>query len=244
MRRIDLICKLVGPLIIALIDGISTTLAIWITLGMNATSVLVEYFAIAKVKFQARRAGRISNRRLQIYDTMPSLHTKTAASASHESNTSLSTVTPSTQRSFGRIFAQAKTLLGVMSDYLHHPVFLPSIALSLLYLTVLSFSGQMITYLHSLGFTSASIGIFRTISVAFELSATWLAPIAMNKVGPLRAGLWFVSWQTIWVVVSVCFFWTLMMPSIAALALVVGVIISRIGLWGFDLCVQLIIQEV
>lgn len=49
MRRIDLTCKLVGPLFIALIDGVSTEIAILVNLGMNVASVVVEYFAIAKV---------------------------------------------------------------------------------------------------------------------------------------------------------------------------------------------------
>jgi len=49
MRRIDLFCKLFGPLVISLIDGISTTIAIWATLGLNVASVVVEYFAIAEV---------------------------------------------------------------------------------------------------------------------------------------------------------------------------------------------------
>ena len=49
MRRIDLFCKLAGPLAISLVDSISTTLAIWVTLGINAAFITVEYFAIAKV---------------------------------------------------------------------------------------------------------------------------------------------------------------------------------------------------
>ena len=49
LRRIDLICKLAGPLFIALVDGISTEVAILVNLGMNVASVAVEYFAIAKV---------------------------------------------------------------------------------------------------------------------------------------------------------------------------------------------------
>jgi hypothetical protein len=49
MRRIDLMCKLMGPLFIALIDGISTRIAILVNLGMNVFSVILEYFSIAKV---------------------------------------------------------------------------------------------------------------------------------------------------------------------------------------------------
>jgi iron-regulated transporter 1 len=51
MRRIDLICKLIGPLFIALTAGYSTQIAILVNLGMNVASMVVEYFAIAQVRF-------------------------------------------------------------------------------------------------------------------------------------------------------------------------------------------------
>ena len=50
MRRIDLICKLVGPLTVALIDGASTKVAILVTLGLNTLSIPIEYLAIARVR--------------------------------------------------------------------------------------------------------------------------------------------------------------------------------------------------
>lgn len=55
MRRIDLFCKLVGPLAIALIDGFSTKLAISVTFGMTCISAGIEYFAIAKVRLRMSR---------------------------------------------------------------------------------------------------------------------------------------------------------------------------------------------
>ena len=125
-------------------------------------------------------------------------------------------------------------------------MFLPSLAISLLYLTVLNFAGQMMTYLLSVGFSSAQIGLVRTLSVVVELSATWLAPLAMRRAGPLRAGLWFVSLQAgcLAAAVSVFFVRSAHAPFAAAAALLLGVIASRAGLWGFDLCVQIVIQEV
>jgi iron-regulated transporter 1 len=51
MRRIDLACKLMGPLFIAFMDGIATDVAILVNLGMNLILVIVEYFAIAQVRF-------------------------------------------------------------------------------------------------------------------------------------------------------------------------------------------------
>lgn len=50
MRRIDLACKLLGPLTIALLDSISTRDAIYTTLGLSVSSVLLEYYTIAKVR--------------------------------------------------------------------------------------------------------------------------------------------------------------------------------------------------
>jgi iron-regulated transporter 1 len=54
MRRIDLFCKLVAPVVVSLMDGLlSTKVAIWAVLGVNATVVLVEYFAIAGVRLHS-----------------------------------------------------------------------------------------------------------------------------------------------------------------------------------------------
>ena len=49
MRRIDLFCKLLGPLAISMADGISTVVAIYVVLGLNLASVGVEYLAVAEV---------------------------------------------------------------------------------------------------------------------------------------------------------------------------------------------------
>ena len=49
MRRIDLFCKLVAPLMISAIDAYSSILAVWIVLGQNILSAAVEYHAIAQV---------------------------------------------------------------------------------------------------------------------------------------------------------------------------------------------------
>jgi iron-regulated transporter 1 len=65
--------------------------------------------------------------------------------------------------------------------YFTHPVFFPSFAVALLYCTVLSFGGVMVTYLLSSGYNSSQIAAMRTISVAFEVLATWIGPWLMKK---------------------------------------------------------------
>ncbi|KAK9583590.1 hypothetical protein V6Z92_007726 [Aspergillus fumigatus] len=177
MRRIDLICKLIGPLFIALIDGISTKTAILINLGMNVCSVVVEYFSIAKV----------------YYDVPELQQPKPAANGGLSSR-------ETEQQSFlrqcwSRCCGLAQKSFGDFGFYFRHRYFLPSFAGALLYLTVLSFAGQMVTWLLSAGYDSVQIGIARTLSVAFEVLATWIAPWLMRRIGPIRAGLWLASWQ-------------------------------------------------
>ena len=102
----------------------------------------------------------------------------------------------------------------------------------------------MATYLLSMKFSSTSIGLMRTASVALEISATCLAPWVMDRVGPLRTGLWSINWQILFLLGAVSAFWVVESPSIAALGLVIGVVLSRVGLWAFDLSVQILVQEV
>lgn len=133
--------------------------------------------------------------------------------------------------------------------YYKHPAFLASFALSLLYFTVLSFSGQMITYLISVGYTSYHVGIARVGSSIFEISATWAAPYLMKKIGTVRAGIWSLAWQMTCLAGALGWYFSdfhgLGNNSIfAATGLAVGVALSRMGLWGYDLSAQNIIQDV
>ena len=86
------------------------------------------------------------------------------------------------------------------------------------------------------------VGVLRGICVTFEISATSIAPWLMSKIGPVRSGLWFINFQ------SFCISFTVLAlymsnVSYSVIILVTGVIFSRLGLWGFDLCARLQIQE-
>ncbi|EGE02887.1 iron-regulated transporter [Trichophyton equinum CBS 127.97] len=102
----------------------------------------------------------------------------------------------------------------------------------------------MVTWLLAAGYSSAQVAITRTLSVVFEVLATWVAPWLMGKIGPIRAGLWFSNWQIVCLGAGLSVFWRFSdYPFISAAGLVGGTIFSRIGLRGFELCVELIIQE-
>jgi solute carrier family 40 (iron-regulated transporter), member 1 len=248
MRRIDLVCKLMGPLIIALIDGISTEVAILVNLGMNVASIPIEYFAIARASFGLIFVAQHTYFPCQVYYEVPELQ------QTKRRNPGLTLDRSSVGRPENEVRAAhtwrhvqdiIKKSVQDFGLYFRHRAFLPSFAGALLYLTVLSFAGQMVTYLLSAGYTSTQIGLVRTLSVGFEVLATWFAPWLMGKIGPVRAGLWLASWQITCLVTGIAVFWALTeLPFASATGLVGGTILSRVGLRGLDLCIQIIIQEV
>ncbi|KAG8158100.1 hypothetical protein KVR01_011861 [Diaporthe batatas] len=240
MRRIDLFCKLMGPLTVSLVAIASTEVAIWTTLGMNMASVVVEYVAIEQVY---RRVSGLKR-------------TSEVVAPSGRRNSAASTQTTGAYRGSRLRSVKPRVLHGIrgilpiesLPLYFSHPAFLASFALSLLYFTVLSFSGQMITYLASVGYSPLHIGIARVGSSIFEISATWAAPYLMKKIGVVRAGIWSLAWQMTCLAGVLAWYFSDFEGKgtnsiFSATGLAVGVALSRIGLWGFDLCAQNIIQD-
>lgn len=132
-----------------------------------------------------------------------------------------------------------------MQRYCSHETFLPSFAGTLLYFNVLSFGGQMVTYLLSSGYNSTHIGIARTGSVALEVTSTWIAPVLMSAIGVTRTGIWSSWWQLLMLSAGIAAFTSFAdRPLVSASGLVSGTILSRMGLWSFDLCSQVIVQDV
>jgi iron-regulated transporter 1 len=223
MRRIDLFCKLIAPVFISLVDSLSTKYAIWTVFCLNTASVLIEYMAIA-----------------QVYQAVPALKRQIPVSPTEEPDD-----TQDEHLENNNTNSSADLTQSPWKEYTTSPVFLASFALSLLYLTVLSFGATMVTYLLHTGFTSLQVSYMRIGSVAAELSGTWAAPVIMNRIGPIRSGLWFLNWQFVCVAAAAAAFvgWDSGSRVVAG-ALIVGVAMSRVGLWGFDLSVQFLVQEV
>lgn len=217
MRRIDLFCKLLSPLFVALLDGVSTRVAVLVTFCVNIVSMLLEFFLIARV-----------------YKAVPAFADRSTQPELNEGNAQMN-------RKMGSWKLSA--MFHDLKMYSSQNAFLPSLSLSILYLTVLSFAGQMVTYLLAIGYTASVVALVRLASTVLELSATWIAPLLIQQIGPVRSGLWFLSFQMICLGTAVAIFWATTVPLWAASGLVGGVILSRVGLWGFDLSAQIIIQE-
>jgi iron-regulated transporter 1 len=125
--------------------------------------------------------------------------------------------------------------------FLTHRVFLSSLAMATLYASVLSFGGPMITYLYWLGYSSVAVAGMRSGTAVFGISATWLSVYVLTRIGLDRTGLWSIWGMTFSVSLVVT---SLYMSSTLFLVLfLIGLSISRLWLWVFDLATLQIMQE-
>ena len=126
--------------------------------------------------------------------------------------------------------------------FLQSGVALPMISYSFLYLTVLSFGSIMIVYLRYRGMTDHNIGIHSGISALFGFAGSKAYPILAKN-----WGIWLTALRSIWfqcvlvAIASATFWFSESMASTYILCYCV--ILSRSGLWLFDLSVSQIVQE-
>ncbi len=264
MRRIDLFCKLLGPLTVALIATASVPVAVYTAMGMNLASVFVEYVCIEKVSPFCMATGDcpaampvgLLTKNHQVYRMAPALRRQadtppSSQDDSRDEQTNASRRQPRTRLETLRHIASHALMIPSLRLYFTHPAVIPSFALSLLYLTVLAFSGQMLTFLLASGINLWQVGIIRVVSTLFELSATWIAPRLTKRIGVLRTGLWSINWQMTWLTAGIIWFMffhhrtgTSLTSPLPAAGLAAAVALSRVGLWGFDLSAQNIVQDV
>lgn len=79
-------------------------------------------------------------------------------------------------------------------DFVQSPVFLSSLAISLLYLTVLSFDGTLLAYLISHGWSAAVLAGIRGANVVMGLLGTVVMPFLEKRVGLIRTGSWSIMY--------------------------------------------------
>ncbi|GAM89597.1 hypothetical protein ANO11243_076360 [Dothideomycetidae sp. 11243] len=220
MRRIDLFCKLVAPISVALIASVSIRTAILSIMLLTTLSFPLEYILIAQVYHRTKELHSTPNGSL-------------AGNDGQDGNDGhLKTFTPGPRQAWSDL-----------TYYCLHPAFLPSFALSLLYLTVFSFGGQMISYLTSISYSTSTIGALRTVAAVAELSATFVAPLVMRRIGVIRCGIRLLNAQLVCVLMATAMLWLPQDNISTSIVFLIAVIMSRIGLWSFDLSAQILIQE-
>lgn len=234
IRRIDLICKLVAPVVTGFIISFVSLKASAMALALWATiTVWVEYWLF-----------------MSVYNGIPALSVKSLRRVSEDHN---SVVSDEGENSADAEKGCATKLMDWVSKvsyidawrvYLEQQeVVLPGVALALLYFTVLSFGTLMTATLEWEGIPAFVIGIARGISATIGIAATVVYPMLQSRISTLRTGLWSVWSQWICLLVCVGSIWV-KNNHVSAYILMAGVATSRFGLWMFDLSVIQQMQDV
>lgn len=219
MRRIDLTCKIIAPMLSGLLmSWYSPAAAGCATALFNICAWPVEVVCLRLVYRDSWCQGRLHE-------------------SAQDSKPASPGVQPQEERSAWKLYFSQKS------------VWRSALALSMLHLTVLSFGVQMTAYVKILGVDPALISVYRGVGEVFGLTATYVAPWMVKHLGwsGAYAGLLFIWFQLACMVPSAigASNWArrTLTPINASLLLVGGVGVSRLGLWGFDLSVSQLLQE-
>ncbi|TVY82796.1 Solute carrier family 40 member [Lachnellula suecica] len=232
MRRIDLICKLIAPILISIIVSATNVRVGVLVVGvMSAASWGIELLC-------AKRVWDL-NPRLRVLKTTDD-RVETQAESFTESTC---------LQNFGIRVARSLRRYGQdFRNYFSSAVWIPSMALSLLHISALSYSATFITFLLNAGFSLALITIARAAGSVVEISSTVVTPVGVHylskaknhgrlrgmigarndsedigatlleqapdqqagtETGLERLGLWGVSWQLLNLVPVVFALWSL-----------------------------------
>jgi solute carrier family 40 (iron-regulated transporter), member 1 len=129
-----------------------------------------------------------------------------------------------------------------LKNYIKLNIFPASLALSMLYLSVLSFGGSMISYLKYCNYTNMEISLLGSITNTMSIVVTFVIPIVIKKLGIFKTALisiWFECITLIPVVFSLIFNSSELINKIILFG---GISFSRIGLLTFDITEILMLQ--
>lgn len=240
IRRIDLSCKLLAPVLSGFVISFVSTQASAVALALwNLASVWLQYWLFVSVYTAVPAlSGNVRLRR----DTAEAalLSAEIVAPVAHGDQ-----VHGQDALDWRVKLTKQLSILPCWDSwavYMRQEVVLPGVALAFLYFNVLSFGTLMTATLDWKGIPAYVISLARGFSAIIGIAATLLYPVVHSWVSTLRTGLWSIWMQwcclllcvgSIWVAGGVASAWVLM----------AGVAASRPGLWMFDLALMQLMQD-
>ncbi|KAG8647824.1 hypothetical protein MANES_09G113000v8 [Manihot esculenta] len=194
IRRIDLTCKLLAPVVSGFIISFISVKASAMTLALwNTIAVWMEYWLFTSVYKGIPALGESSQRKVlrfshSDHEETASLSSQQASLLSQNEETS-ALEDKSWRKKLSEWISQAP-FLGAWSTYLQQDVAVPGVALALLYFTVLSFGTLMTATLEWEGIPALVLGIARGASALIGIGATLVYPILQSHIHTVRTGLW------------------------------------------------------
>ncbi|KAJ7069263.1 Ferroporti-1 [Mycena amicta] len=235
LRQINLLCKLVAPLFVSFLtvtydqNDASTSIVV-----LGAVAALTLVFEVYWIQIVYSRFPLLAAEQAR-----KDAERVAAQSAVHSDSSE-----PAERAS--RLTDIIKSALNIRDwqEFVRLPVFLSSLSISLLYLTVLSFEGTMLGYLKTLDFRDDFLAEMRGLCVLTGLIGTVVTVPLENKLGSARAGSWSI-WSMVVCLLPVMASFYIFGPrnTLGAVLLFGGMALSRIGLWSFDLIQTKQLQE-
>lgn len=235
MKRIDLFCKTMAPVMIGSLMAFGPSVGAIIIAVWNIMSVIIEYQLVFQTyKAFPRLASKNSDYRQSRIGEQAPLLNNPLQEQSGSSNTE--TGLPDQQH-------QAEHPVS-FTEYIHHKIFPASLAAGMLYLTVLSFGGIMTSYLKIVGYSDWTLGLLRAVAGVAGIASTYILPYLSAKIGIIRAGVWALWFESAALVPVVLSFtaWGSQSPW-GSVMLFGGMSVSRIGLWVFDISETMLMQQ-
>uniref|UniRef100_A0ACD6AEP9 Uncharacterized protein n=1 Tax=Avena sativa TaxID=4498 RepID=A0ACD6AEP9_AVESA len=246
IRRIDLSCKLLAPVLSGFVISFVSTQASAAALAMwNVASVGLQYWLFVSVYSGVPALGENDRQRRvpAAAAVLPSSSEMVAPAADEEVQKQGQEEEDASDWKVG-VTKQLSRLpcWESWAVYTRQEVMLPGFALAILYFTVLSFGTLMTAALDWRGIPAYVISLAWGFGAIVGIAATLLYPVLHSWLSTLRTGLWSIWMQwcclllcvgSIWVSGGVASAWVLM----------AGVTASRLGLWMFDLAVTQLMQD-
>merc|ERR1711871_1453544 len=166
-----------------------------------------------------------------LYNSWPALHSRKSPpegdAKSNESSTN-SGSDGAMSSSVANFFSSG--CAGVMLSY------------AFLYLTVLSFGAIMTVYIRWAGVSDHWIGVFRGLNALFGFLGATIFPRMRGYFGLVQTGFGAIWYQFILVFIAAASMY-ICEVQISTWIIMYAVLLSRTGLWVFDLCARQIVQE-
>jgi iron-regulated transporter 1 len=164
MRRIDLICKLIAPILISvIISAANVKIGVLVVGGMSAASWAVELWC-------ARRVWNTNSRLRE-----PKIVHEQAPES--DSNTLPPLESRPPRSCWSNISQGYRRYVQDFQNYFSSMVWIPSLSLAFLHISVLTYSSTFITYLLAVGFSLDLITIARAAGSIVEISSTIITPV-------------------------------------------------------------------
>lgn len=263
IRRIDLLSKLLSPLFVSLLTSTtSNRLSAVILLAINCVTCVFEWLWIGVVykRFTALKEDeQVERARRQIRrSSRPPQQRLDTASVTYGA-------IQKTMLATARFKRDAK-------EFLRLPTLPTSIALALLYTNVLSFDSTFVAYLKQphpaaetlqssdsngvirvtivndtqqpqIAYTDAFIAGMRGLAVVFGLLGTFVMPVLEKRIGLVRTGSWALGQEFLSLIPTVVALWIGIGLQWNTALLFIGMALSRLGLWTYDLTQLSLLQQ-